>query len=373
MSYLIATDSIQPMILVFVNGRNMFYGSFYTNSEYNNNPVFGMHEDYIISELIPYIENQALPKYKLSGERYIAGYSMGGYGAFMLAAKHPEKFQKAAALSGPHAFALFALSDSARAGLFKFFNEELVLDSILFQTHTEVVVNDSLVATIMEDTIVAISGRLPLGLDTLLYMFSKPGDTVVDTMIGQIFSGDTIYRVYYRVIHTFGYYPKSFTMYMTALSAAFTPKLAPCSDFNVLENEYIAAIVDSTTGLCAGLRLPVYKDLRPELVSTVIDEWTAHHDVRTLIQNNGDNILSSGIKWYMSSGFGTGDDLETVIYNMNKELTEPVFRNIYGDNFDDYVKVNYYNGSTDPFEFPATHNQYIYEELGNVLRFFGGK
>jgi len=370
MSYLIASDSIQPMILVFVNGRNMFYGSFYTNSEYGGNPVFGLHEDYLITELIPYVENQVLPKYKLSGERYIAGYSMGGYGTFMLAAKYPDKFQKAAALSGPHAFAIFADNDSARAGLFQFFKTELALDTLIFQVYTNVIVNDSVVATVFsQDTAVELSERLPIGLDTLFYLFSKPGDTVVDTMINQAFAGDTVYRTYYRVIHTFGYYPKSFTMYMTALSAAFTPKADLCTNFDPA-SEYIVAIVDSTAGICAGIRLPVYKNLDGNLVNDVITEWISDHDVWNLIQNNAANILASGIKWYMSSGTGTGSDLETVIYGMN-QYAAAVFQAIYGDNLNDFVQINYYDGSTDPFGFPATHNQYIYEELGNVLRFFG--
>ncbi len=373
MSYLIATDSIQPMILVFVNGRNMFYGSFYSNSQYGGNPVFGLHEDYIIAELIPYVENQILPRYKLSGERYLAGYSMGGYGAFMLAARYPNKFQKVAALSGPHAFVIFRDNAEAQAGLFAFFNQELALDTLVFQIYTNVIVNDSTVATVfLQDTSIGLGGRLPYGIDTLFYIFSKPGDTVVDTMINQAFSGDTTFRTYYRVIHTFGYYPKRFTMYMTALSAAFTPKLDLCNNFAVAENEYIVAVVDSAAGICAGIRLPVYKDLRNELVSGVIDEWINNHDVQKLLLDNATDIVSSGIKWYMSSGTGTGSDLETVIYGMN-QYAKAVFDNIYGPDVDNYVKVNFYDGQTDPFGFPATHNQYIYEELGNVLRFFGGQ
>ncbi len=371
MSYLIASDSIEPMILVFVNGRNLFYGSFYTNSEYGGNPVFGLHEDYIVTELIPYVENQILPKFKLSGERYIAGYSMGGYGAFMLAAKYPEKFQKAAALSGPHAFAIFRDNDSARAGLFNFFRHELSLDTLVFQVYTNVIVNDSLVATVFtQDTAIEIKERLPIGIDTLLYLFSKPGDTVLDTLVNQQFAGDTVYRTHYRVIHTFGYYPKRFTMYMTALSAAFTPKLGPCTGFDVPNNEYIVALVDTANGICAGIRLPVYKNLDGNLVNDVITEWVDDHDVQKLLQDNAANIVSSGIKWYMSSGEGTGKDLETVIHAMN-QVAEYVLKNIYGSDFENNVKVNYYNGSSDPFGFPPNHNQYIYEELGNVLRFFG--
>ncbi len=373
MSYLIATDSIRPMILVFVNGRNMFYGSFYSNSQYGGNPVFGLHEDYFVSELMPYVENQLIGKNKLNGERYIAGYSMGGYGTFMLAAKHSNLFTKAAALSGPHAFVLFRDNDDARAGLFNFFNMELANDTLIFNVIlVKSVGGEPVDTTILTSDTVGRGGSLPLGIDTLFYLFSKPGTIVVDTVLNENLVGDTVYTTKYQVIHTFGYYPKRFTMYMTALSAAFTPKLDLCNNFAVAENEYIVAVVDSAAGICAGIRLPVYKDLRNELVSGVIDEWINNHDVQKLLLDNATDIVSSGIKWYMSSGTGTGSDLETVIYGMN-QYAKAVFDNIYGPDVDNYVKVNFYDGQTDPFGFPATHNQYIYEELGNVLRFFGGQ
>ena len=374
MSYLMATDSIEPMILVFVNGRNLFYGSFYTNSEYGGNPVFGLHEDYFVSELVPYVENQLIGDEKLNGERYIAGYSMGGYGAFMLAAKHSDLFHKAAALSGPHAFAIFAASDSARQGLFNFLHDELSLDSLQFLVVRNYLVGEAVVrADTLQNTYTAVEDRLPVGLDTLFYIFTKPGTMVIDTVLNQTLVGDTIVETRYQVIHTYARtYPKRFTMYMTALSGAFTPKVGQCTNFSVdsTGNEYIVAIVDSGAGLCAGIRLPVYKNLDGNLVNDVIAEWINDHDVQKLLQDNAANIVSSGIKWYMSSGTGTGSDLETVIYAMN-QVAENVLKNIYGSNFDDNVKVNYYDGSSDPFGFPATHNQYIYEELGNVLRFFG--
>ena len=370
MSYLIATDSVEPMILVFVNGRNLFYGSFYTNSEYNGSPVFGLHEDYFIYELMPYVERQLLPEHKLNGERYIAGYSMGGYGTVLLASKYPHLFNKAASLSGPLAFAIFTDSTAAEM-LFGFLRDEMSLDSLKFVTVYEALVNDSVVYdSVMQEVYTANSGRLPIGIDTLMFLFSKPGDTVVDTVISQTVVGDTVYQVRYSVIHTFAQtHPKRFTMYLTALSAAFTPKADLCSNFSVLDNEYVVAIVDSAAGICAGLRLPVYKNLDGQLETNVMNEWIMDHDIPTLLQQNAGNIAASNLKWYLSSGRSTLNDLETVIYNMNK-VAEGVLSQIYGSDFENKVEINYYTGESDPFHFPPTHNQYIYQELGNVLRFF---
>ena len=57
------------------------------------------YEDYILNELIPYVER----KYRTLGTRHgriIAGLSMGGYGALKFALKRPEKFIFAASFSG---------------------------------------------------------------------------------------------------------------------------------------------------------------------------------------------------------------------------------------------------------------------------------
>ncbi|WP_371765596.1 alpha/beta hydrolase [Massilia sp.] len=57
------------------------------------------YETFVISELIPLIDAQfrTIP---VRSQRAIMGESMGGYGALMLAARHPDKFVAAASLSG---------------------------------------------------------------------------------------------------------------------------------------------------------------------------------------------------------------------------------------------------------------------------------
>lgn len=68
--------------------------SFYADMKY------GLKYYTYVSEEIPYIASTYFP---ISGRRedsFIAGLSMGGYGAFMIALRNPEKFCAAASLSG---------------------------------------------------------------------------------------------------------------------------------------------------------------------------------------------------------------------------------------------------------------------------------
>lgn len=86
MDTLIAKGTAAEMIVVVPNGRNAYLGSFYANS-----PVTGNWEDYIYRDLVSYVDNKYRTLSKASS-RGIAGHSMGGYGAFMLAMKHPDVF-----------------------------------------------------------------------------------------------------------------------------------------------------------------------------------------------------------------------------------------------------------------------------------------
>ena len=93
MDSLIAKGVAAEMIVVVPNGKNAYLGSFYTNS-----PVTGNWEDYIYRDLVNYVDAKyrTLAKHASRG---IAGHSMGGYGAFMLAMKHPDVFGSVYALS----------------------------------------------------------------------------------------------------------------------------------------------------------------------------------------------------------------------------------------------------------------------------------
>ena len=93
MDELIKEGKVREMIVVAANGFNAYGGSFYTNS-----PVTGNWEDVIVRDLLSYVDTnyRTLPRAESRG---IAGHSMGGYGAIMLAMKHPELFSAVYALS----------------------------------------------------------------------------------------------------------------------------------------------------------------------------------------------------------------------------------------------------------------------------------
>ncbi len=115
---LIAKGELAPFIFIQPDGslhaphkhglrdftrRIMLKGSFYINS-----PHTGNYRDYIINDVIDYIDN----KYRTISDRQhraIMGGSMGGYGTLYLAVHHPEKFISAVSLS-PADFSGFGLT-----------------------------------------------------------------------------------------------------------------------------------------------------------------------------------------------------------------------------------------------------------------------
>ena len=93
MDELIHAGRVREMIVVAANGFNAYGGSFYTNS-----PVTGNWEDFIVRDLVGNIDANYRTIARAES-RGIAGHSMGGYGAMMLAMKHPEMFSAVYALS----------------------------------------------------------------------------------------------------------------------------------------------------------------------------------------------------------------------------------------------------------------------------------
>jgi len=83
-----------PMIIVMPDGEN----SWYVNSAMDPNDRF---EDYMVNDLPNYIQKA----YSIDTTRQgIAGLSMGGYGALVLALRHPTKYRFTGSLSGAIAF-----------------------------------------------------------------------------------------------------------------------------------------------------------------------------------------------------------------------------------------------------------------------------
>lgn len=106
---IIADGQAGDMILVFVDGFNAYGGSQYLNST-----ATGRYEDYVIDDLIPFID----AKFRTDAQREkrgVAGKSSGGYGAVRLAMRHPEKFSAMASHAGDMYFELCYKPDFPKA------------------------------------------------------------------------------------------------------------------------------------------------------------------------------------------------------------------------------------------------------------------
>jgi S-formylglutathione hydrolase FrmB len=89
----VSRGTLREMIVVVPSGRNGYFGSFYANS-----PVTGRWEDLFARDLVTWVDEH-YRTVKAPESRGIAGHSMGGYGAIMLAMKHPDVFSALYALS----------------------------------------------------------------------------------------------------------------------------------------------------------------------------------------------------------------------------------------------------------------------------------
>ncbi len=93
MDKLIESGAVEPMILVAPNGLNRYFGSFYTNSE-----VTGNWDDYVTRDVVGYVDAH-YRTLASAASRGITGHSMGGYGALMLAFRHPDVFSNVYGMS----------------------------------------------------------------------------------------------------------------------------------------------------------------------------------------------------------------------------------------------------------------------------------
>jgi len=90
---IIAAGTVPELIIVAPNGRNTFKHSFYVNS-----PVTGNWEDYVVKDVVDFIDAnfRTLPT---ASSRGIAGHSGGGNGALYLAMRHSQVFGSVYAMS----------------------------------------------------------------------------------------------------------------------------------------------------------------------------------------------------------------------------------------------------------------------------------
>jgi S-formylglutathione hydrolase FrmB len=113
---LITSGEVPPVIAVLPDCWTIFGGAQYLNSS-----ALGRYEDYIIGELIPYVDRT----YRTLTDRQhrgITGKSSGGFGAMVQAMRHPEVFGAFASHSGDIYFEFGLLPDLAKlhANLLKF-------------------------------------------------------------------------------------------------------------------------------------------------------------------------------------------------------------------------------------------------------------
>jgi len=93
------TDLVRdlPLIVVMPDGGKGFYCN-------NPAPGGGQYEDHIVRDVIGFVD-RTFPTIPHRRGRALAGNSMGGYGAVMLALRHPETFAAAVSHSGAMYFA----------------------------------------------------------------------------------------------------------------------------------------------------------------------------------------------------------------------------------------------------------------------------
>jgi len=95
---LIKKKNIKEMLVVMPDCMTKYGGSQYVNSS-----ATGNYEDYLIKEIVPFIDRnfRSIPKPE---SRCIIGKSSGGYGAMWLAMRHPDVFGLMVSHSGDSAF-----------------------------------------------------------------------------------------------------------------------------------------------------------------------------------------------------------------------------------------------------------------------------
>ncbi|HSP95759.1 MAG TPA: alpha/beta hydrolase-fold protein [Candidatus Dormibacteraeota bacterium] len=102
---LVRARTIRPMIVVLADCLTRLGGSQYINSA-----ATGRYEDHLVAELVPFVD----ATFRTIAERErraVMGKSSGGYGATVLAMRHPEVFAAAADHSGDKYFELCYKAD----------------------------------------------------------------------------------------------------------------------------------------------------------------------------------------------------------------------------------------------------------------------
>jgi S-formylglutathione hydrolase FrmB len=106
---LVQSGAMGELIVVAPDGLNRYGGSQYLDSS-----ATGLYESHICAELIPAVERQFRAVRHRDG-RAIAGRSSGGFGALVLAMRHPDLFSAVASHAGDGYFELSIAQDLPKA------------------------------------------------------------------------------------------------------------------------------------------------------------------------------------------------------------------------------------------------------------------
>lgn len=106
---LIAEEKIKPMIAVM---PDCF--TYYGGSQYINSSATGNYEDYLINEIVPFVDEN-FRTIDNQNSRAVMGKSSGGYGALIMAMRHADTFGLACSTSGDAYFDYCYLPDFPKA------------------------------------------------------------------------------------------------------------------------------------------------------------------------------------------------------------------------------------------------------------------
>lgn len=109
MDRLIGENKIKPMIVVMPDCFTHYGGSQYLNSG-----ATGNYEDYLIEEIVPFVDAQ-FRTINNKNSRAVMGKSSGGYGALVCGLRHADKFGLICSTSGDAYFELCYLPDIPKA------------------------------------------------------------------------------------------------------------------------------------------------------------------------------------------------------------------------------------------------------------------
>jgi enterochelin esterase-like enzyme len=135
---LMRNEAMSPTILAFPDAFTRFGGSQYLNSS-----AVGPYHDYIIEELVPFVD-QSLRTMPEGANRAVMGHSSGGYGALMFAMLRPDIFAAAASHAGDMFFETCYWPDipGAVRALSHYENIEAFVGELTSLTHTRDVGRD---------------------------------------------------------------------------------------------------------------------------------------------------------------------------------------------------------------------------------------